>query len=588
VIGWRHALFAAFVMLAAPAFAQCTASRVGDLKVTMEGLRPIVPATLNGVEVKFVADSGAFFSLISPSVAAQLSLPLSPTPFGFELRGIGGSANSNLTKVQSFGIAGATVPNVEFLVGGSDTGRAGLLGQNILGLFDTDYDLAGGIIRLLKTKGCAKASLAYWAGDKPVQVLPLLIDGNARTAHTVATVLVNGVKMRAVFDTGAPTSMLTLKAAARAGVKPTDPGVVAAGVSGGLGRNLLQSWIGPFKSFAVGDEQIQNTRLRFTDMPDAGFDMLIGADFFLSHHIFVSKSTGRMFLTYNGGRVFNLTNGSGPQLAVGPAAAGGTASAADADAPKDADGLARRGAAFAARREFASAFADLDRAIELAPTDPHYLVARANARLANRQPLLAKTDLDAAIRLKPDNVEALTARAILYLATDHRPDAVADIDTAARVAPKEADLRLGLAGLYEGAEAYEQAIGQYDLWLAIHKRDDARQPQALNGRCWARALLGRDLQKALDDCNGALRAAPKSAGFLDSRGLVRLRMGDIDKAIADYDAALAIQPKVAWSLYGRGLAKQHKGMKADGDTDIAAALAIDPRIADRAKRYGVI
>ena len=88
--------------------------------------------------------------------------------------------------------------------------------------------------------------------------------------------------------------------------------------------------------------------------------------------------------------------------------------------------------------------------------------------------------------------------------------------------------------------------------------------------------MGRDLDKALADCNTALRLRPGTANMLDSRGLVRLRMGDLDKAIADYDAALATAPKMAWSLYGRGVAEQRKGLTSRGEADIAAAAAINP------------
>jgi tetratricopeptide (TPR) repeat protein len=112
--------------------------------------------------------------------------------------------------------------------------------------------------------------------------------------------------------------------------------------------------------------------------------------------------------------------------------------------------------------------------------------------------------------------------------------------------------------------------------------------QAFNGRCWARAAAGKDLNKALDDCNRAVAGAPKTAAFLDSRGLVELRLGDNDKAIADYDAALTLQPKLGWSLYGRGLAKRRKGLKAEGDADVAAAVAINPKLPQAAKQFGIV
>jgi tetratricopeptide (TPR) repeat protein len=576
------------MFVAAPASAACTMSRIAELPVTMEGLRPIVPATINGTEIRFLADSGAFFSLIPPSVASQLGLKLTATPLGFTLKGIGGSTPTARTKVASFGIVGNTIPDVDFLVGGSDTGLGGLLGQNVLGVADAEYDLAGGTIRLIRTKGCDKTNLAYWAGDKPVSKIEL-VDTGKHNQHIIGFVTVNGIRMRAAFDTGAPTSMLTLKAAARAGMTPENPNARATGITRGLGRSVSRSWVAPFQSFAIGDEQIRNARLRFSDVSDVDFDMLIGADFFLSHRIFVSNATNTMFLTYNGGAVFDLS-GTGKSPADAEPVVASTSAQAPAEwagKPHDADGFARRGAAFAARRDFARALPDLTRAIELAPNEPRYLYARAGVYRASRQPLLAKTDLDATIRLKPDYVEALMDRAVLYLLTNARPAALTDMDAAARAASNSGNVRIALAELYGRADAYDRAITQYDLWLMGHGRQDSRYSQAVNGRCWARAMLGQDLPKALADCDDAVRMEPDAAGFRDSRGLVRLRMGDLDRAIADYDAALAKQPRVAWSLYGRGLAKQRKGMADAAAADMSAALAIDPSIARQAERYGL-
>ena len=101
-------------------------------------------------------------------------------------------------------------------------------------------------------------------------------------------------------------------------------------------------------------------------------------------------------------------------------------------------------------------------------------------------------------------------------------------------------------------------------------------------------MLGRELDKALADCNAALRRAPKTPAYLDSRGLVRLRMGDYDKAIEDYDAVLAARPEDGLvAVHGRGLARRHKGLAAPAEADIKAAIAIAPDIAERAKRAGV-
>ena len=143
-----------------------------------------------------------------------------------------------------------------------------------------------------------------------------------------------------------------------------------------------------------------------------------------------------------------------------------------------------------------------------------------------------------------------------------------------------------LAELYLQMQDFPDAVGQYDLWIAAHP-DDFRRWTALNGRCWARAQWGHDLEQALSDCNAALRSMPKMANVLDSRGLVRLRRGEFERAIADYDAALALNPELAWSLYGRGLAELKTGATTKGDADLAAAIALDPRQVARAKALGL-
>jgi tetratricopeptide (TPR) repeat protein len=129
-------------------------------------------------------------------------------------------------------------------------------------------------------------------------------------------------------------------------------------------------------------------------------------------------------------------------------------------------------------------------------------------------------------------------------------------------------------------------VTQLDQWIAENPHDE-RLAGGLNDRCWARAQLGIDLDKALADCNAALRLNPGDPTTLDSRGLVQLRLGDFDKSIADYDAALRLRPNAAWSLYGRGLAELRKGLSAPGQADIKAATVIDPRLPDEARTAGL-
>jgi tetratricopeptide (TPR) repeat protein len=355
----------------------------------------------------------------------------------------------------------------------------------------------------------------------------------------------------------------------------------------------------PVDSFALGNEQVQHTRLRIGGIELRDVDMLLGVDFFLSHRVFVSNSLRKIYFTYSGGPVFRLDQASVAQLAkTAPAAqdAAPTPSAAqaapntvaDLNGPVDAAGFARRAAAEVSRLDYVHAIADFDRAVAMDPTNAKTVYDRAMAHAANRQTLLAVADLDEAIKLKPDDAEALRARAGMFLSGGDRTRGRADLEAAAKAATDDPALSLAIDLMFERAGLLQEGVEQLDRWLVANpKANPDQKAVALNGRCWFRAVLKTGLDQALADCDAALKLEPRTAGFFDSRGHVRLDRGEYDLAITDYDAALRENPKLAAALYGRGLAKLKKGMKPEGDADIQAALAINPRLAQQAPRMGL-
>jgi tetratricopeptide (TPR) repeat protein len=610
----RRSLILVFAILSASiasasAFADgCQFGKIAEFPITMVGMRPLMTANINDVGVQFVVDSGAFYSMISDASAAELKLKTSPAPYGLFVRGVHGTAQPSIATANTFTLAGVSLHNVEFLVGGSEAGQGsiGLLGQNFLHIGDVEYDLGQGVVRLMKAQDCSKAFLAYWVGKStPFSVINLMSEPELsapttgsniapKTLHSsraLSSAYVNGTEIRVMFDTGAGTSVLSLKAAARAGIKPDSPGVVvSAGASYGIGRSTFISYIAPFSSFKVGEEEIKNTRLRIGDIDLPNVDMLIGADFFLSHRIYVANSQHKLYFTYNGGPVFNLTAGNRPVTEPATDASAEQPNKAGA-AIEDAADYSRRGAAFASRHEFDQALTDLTRACQLAPENPEYLYQRGMVYWQMKQPAPAMADFDQALKLKPDNLPVLIAQAQLLLQRGDKDLGAADLDAADAIAPKEADERYQMAGAYARADRLAPAIAQLTVWIDSHA-DDARVPEALNSRCWFRALEGADLAPAVKDCNAALKRADKAsplyARVMDSRGLVFLRMGDYAKSIADYDASLKINAKNAWSLYGRGIGRLHEQKTSDGDSDIAEASAIWPQVAEEFKRRGIV
>jgi tetratricopeptide (TPR) repeat protein/predicted aspartyl protease len=570
----------------------------------MVGTRPVFAAKINDQDVRFILDSGAFWSMISGAAAEEYKLKTHLAPYGLVVKGVGGTTTTpSVATVKSFNLAGISLSNLEFLVGGNEagSGTVGVLGQNFLERFDVEYDLANGMIRLVKDENCGNAMLAYWLKPHDPYSVMTISRTTPVEPHTAGSAYINGIKIHVIFDTGAAKSILSLKSAARAGVNLDSPGVIDLGYAWGVGRGMVKSYSAPFASFKFGDEgeEIQHTRLRIADIELGAIDMLIGADFFLSHRIFVGNSQRKLYFTYNGGPVFNLSSSPSTQPSSDTNAIAATEpkhensdsnkeSNKEGDQPADAAALARRGAASAGRRDFEHAIADLTRATDLEPTNPEYFYQRGRVYWEKRDRALAMADFNRVLELRPDHVFALMSRAELRIAAKDFPGAIADLNSVDKLAAKPDNVRLEMAHAYDAADSLVAAIAQYDLWIQSH-REDVQLAFALNGRCWDRAMLGRDLRDALADCNKAVRLSVKgaNAGILDSRGFVQLRLENYDKAIGDYDASLRLTPNNAWSLYGRGIAKIRKNDRAAGEADIANAVKIAPKIAEQFEARGV-
>src|ERR1700733_1581311 len=102
-------------LLSSPSHAVCTRVAV-DLPVTMADSKAMVLSKINGTEVPFIIDSGAFYSLMSQGVAQEFKLRTRNAPLGLRINGIGGVAVPTIATVKAFGLKDVTMTNVEFLV----------------------------------------------------------------------------------------------------------------------------------------------------------------------------------------------------------------------------------------------------------------------------------------------------------------------------------------------------------------------------------------------------------------------------------------------------------------------------------------
>jgi predicted aspartyl protease/tetratricopeptide (TPR) repeat protein len=573
-------LAAAFVGLAPRAAwsANCKLQTF-EVPVRMVGSRPIATVGLNGTEVPMLVDSGAFFSFLTEPAAKQLDLRLRMLPDHLRIYGYTGLIDGKVARVNKVQFNGVEIPNVEFIVGVNELGAGiqGVLGRNFLAMADTEYDLAHGVVRLVFPKGdCDSVDFAYWAGkDAPVNVVPLVKNSRKDDAIHVSA-RVNGEKVSAIMDTGAGLTTMLLRAARRAGIKEAD--MTPMGRASGAGAGHARAWLAPVATFELGGEKISNNRLEVDDADGLDEDMLIGIDYFLSHRIYVSRLQGKVYATWNGGAVFALNktgNGDDARFAAAP----------EAVSPEDADALARSGEAALSRGDFAHALEDLDRACALSPQTARYFFSRARVYAAMRQPAKALADLDEALRLDPAMHQALKTRAYLRAGLKDRAGALADLQALDTALPASAHARVTVGEVYEHLDMAPEALHQWDLWVASHG-NDAGLGGVLNKRCWLRARLKLELQRALEDCRQAVKEDDENASFQDSLGWTYLRLDDPSRALKAFDQAVKLRTASPWSYYGRAQAQRRLGHAEAAQRDLASSRKLDPHIDDKVKRAG--
>lgn len=559
----------------------CQVTDYGAMPVDMQGARATTVVKINGQDTRFILDTGASWSVMSRANADALKLRRDLLPGG-HLSGLGGDTRAELATVSSLGILGTSIRDVQFLVGGSDTGL-GIIGANLLDLADLDIDLAQGKLHLMTSSGCGKRAFAYWAQDGNYQVADLL-GWTSRDRRSFVTVELNGKRMRALLDTGAPYTLVSRRAAEHAGIDLASPQAKASYTTHGVGTRNYKSWTVNVDSLSVGTESIAHSQVQVLD-GDLGEngeapEMLLGVDFFLAHHLYISNTQEKLYLTYNGGRVFSLAKAPKGTDAPEPP------SPDDPNAPKTAEDYALRGQAHLSRGEPAAAVADLDNAIRMAPDAAAYYSARARAQLALNQPDAALADLDQSINLNGADAETLLLRARQRQQHHDTAGAQADVDAARRLASSGSAQSRAIARFYISVDQPAQAVPLLDDWIRLHS-DDAELGAALNERCRARGLANQMLDSALSDCKNAIRRDGALPGYLDNLALVQLRLKKYPDAIETYEQVVAKLPGSAWARYALGLAKVRGGQADAGRADLEAAKALDPKIEERFTLFGV-
>lgn len=303
-------LFGLAGLFASPnAVAECKLLKVGELPVTLRGNQLLVPATVGGQSFMMLVDTGAGITIINETVANAANLNTQGSR-GTRMIGVGGEMNVEWAMMNDLTIGGIKFPERRFLVNRSGGhARSSILGYDFFSLFDVEIDAKNGKINLFKTEGCRDNNLAYWAPDR-ADMVEIISRGTPQV-----TVRVDGQPITATVDSGAGTTVIAARIAKFMGVEPGADAQKRAG-SGGDGRRV-EGVLHTFKSFEIGEEEIKHPTMVVLDALKTGFsssdsrlqsngiaDMLLGFDFFRTHHVFISNTDKKFYFTYEGGSVF--------------------------------------------------------------------------------------------------------------------------------------------------------------------------------------------------------------------------------------------------------------------------------------------
>ena len=293
---WAWVVGAA-VLLAGPARAaeRCGLDLVAELALRdTDGFLSIV-AGVSGGTASMLVDTGSDAGLVSQAAVRALHLPVETARMA-SVSGTGGAAGRLPVAFASLALGGLVVRDVALPVGALPAlpriapPVEGLIGGDLLSGFEVELDVAGGALRLYRASGLASLcrDLPPWSGA--YQSVALTRAGN----RMLVPAELDGQPVEALLDSGARSRIVSRRAALASGVGAAVLDGEAGGLTSGIdGHEVVYHWH-RFRSLRIGGEIAVDPVLTVTPL-DGPFAMLLGADWFERHRVWVSYGTDRLF-----------------------------------------------------------------------------------------------------------------------------------------------------------------------------------------------------------------------------------------------------------------------------------------------------
>lgn len=195
--------------------ADCSALHIKN-SIKIEPVRQyglaLIPITLNGVEKKFLLDTGGGLNSVSRETAQELKLP--ELPSRYRTVDLYGNASQSYVRVHDVVLGNANAGGAEFQVYSNPDLAARLPFDGIFstGRFlhdDIELDFGSERLNIFSTDHC-DGRVVYWPHDATA-VVPI----DMTRSHLEIPVMLDGHPMVAILDTGATRTVLNLDRAVR-------------------------------------------------------------------------------------------------------------------------------------------------------------------------------------------------------------------------------------------------------------------------------------------------------------------------------------------------------------------------------------
>ena len=266
------------------------------IKFTGKSLLPTFEGKINQKLATMLLDTGSGLTYIIPSAAANLNLRVgNPSSVA---HGVGGAASRSVTRPDSFeiGVIRSNRPYLFVLNGmGFTPYFDAIVGVDYLLALDLEVDFQAMQIKFYKAKDCTTYPKPDWTTSEVV-----FIEADKDDDRPQFMINLNGKPMRAIVDTAARYTTLSLKAAENLGITEESGRLSNPKFAIGVGVEKSQTWKTRIDQLEIGDIIWRNKEISVGSLArsdEKAPQILLGKDFLLEHRILFSMGTRRLYLT---------------------------------------------------------------------------------------------------------------------------------------------------------------------------------------------------------------------------------------------------------------------------------------------------